>query len=34
MYVRGQGAPEGMSTLMERPERVAEVSAGECLGER
>ena len=32
MYVRGQRAPEGTSTLMERPERVAEVSAGERLG--
>ena len=32
MYVRGQRAPEGTSTLMERPELVAEVSAGERLG--
>ena len=32
MYVRGQRAPEGTSTLMERPERVGEVIAGERLG--
>ena len=32
MYVRGQRVPEGTSTLMERPERVGEVIAGERLG--
>ena len=32
LYVRGQRAPEGTSTLMERPKWVGEVSAGERLG--
>ena len=32
MYVRGQGAPEGTSTLMERPEQVGEVSEESVWG--
>ena len=33
MYVRGQRAPEGTSTLMERPEQVGEVSEESVWGE-
>ena len=32
MYVRGQGAPEGTSTPMERPEQVGEVSEESVWG--